>query len=53
MTASNRIAAKPSRRLLQVSLKPDFYELVRQHCAQLDMPMAVWARELIKREIAS
>jgi predicted DNA-binding protein len=39
------------RRLLQVSLKPDFYEQLRQHCSQLDMPMAIWVRELIKREI--
>jgi hypothetical protein len=40
-----------SRRLLQVSLKAELYEQVRQHCAQLDMPMAIWARELIKREL--
>ena len=40
-----------SRRLLQVSLKSELYEQVRQHCAQLDMPMAIWARELIKREL--
>lgn len=39
------------RRLLQISLKPDFYELVRKHCRALDLPMTVWARELIKREI--
>jgi hypothetical protein len=39
------------RRLLQVSLKPDLYEQVREHCNQLDMPMAIWARELIKREL--
>jgi hypothetical protein len=39
------------RRLLQVSLKADLYEQVRKHCNQLDMPMAIWARELIKREL--
>jgi hypothetical protein len=39
------------RRLLQVSLKPDFYERIRQHCARIDLPMAIWVRELIKREI--
>jgi hypothetical protein len=39
------------RRLLQVSLKTDLYEQVRWHCTQLDMPMAIWARELIKREL--
>lgn len=40
-----------NRRLLQVSLKADLYEQVREHCNQLDMPMAIWARELIKREL--
>ena len=40
-----------SRRLLQVSLKPDFYEAIREYCAQIDMPMAIWARELMKREL--
>jgi hypothetical protein len=41
----------PTRRLLQVSMKPDFYELVQEHCANLDVPMAIWVRELIKREM--
>jgi hypothetical protein len=40
-----------NRRLLQVSLKADLYEQVRGHCNHLDMPMAIWARELIKREL--
>lgn len=44
--------AAKGRRLLQISLKPDFYELVRKHCAALDLPMTVWARELIKRELS-
>lgn len=41
------------RKLLQLSMRPDFYEQIRQHCQQLDMPVTVWARELIKRELAS
>lgn len=40
------------RKLVQLSMKPEFYELVRQHCEDLDMPVTVWARELIKRELA-
>lgn len=40
-----------NRRLLQASLKADLYEQVREHCQQLDMPVTVWARELIKREL--
>jgi hypothetical protein len=39
------------RKLLQISLKPDLYEQIRAHCNQLDMPMAIWARELINREL--
>jgi hypothetical protein len=40
-----------NRRPLQISLKADLYEQVREHCNQLDMPMAIWTRELIKREL--
>lgn len=40
------------RKLVQLSMKPEFYELVRQRCEQLDMPVTVWARELIKRELS-
>lgn len=39
------------RKLLQVSLKPDLYKQIQTHCNQLDMPMAIWTRELIKREL--
>ena len=46
---SNR---KLSRKLLQVSLKSDLYEQIRLHCARIDIPMAIWARELIKRELS-
>ena len=41
------------RRLLQISLKPGFYEVVQQHCRQIDVPMTVWARDLIRRELNS
>lgn len=41
------------RKLIQLTMRPDFYEQIRQHCQQLDMPVTVWARELIKRELAS
>jgi hypothetical protein len=42
---------KDRRRLLQISCKPDLYEEIRSHCADFDVPMAIWARELIKREL--
>lgn len=39
------------RRLLQISMQPDYYKLVQDHCRRLDVPMTVWARDLIRREI--
>lgn len=39
------------RKLLQVSLKPELHQAIRAHCAKLDVPMAIWVRDLIKREI--
>jgi hypothetical protein len=39
------------RRLLQVSFKADFYAKVQAHCARIELPMAIWVRELIKREL--
>jgi hypothetical protein len=41
----------PDRRLLQVSLRGDFYAKVQAHCARIELPMAIWVRQLIKREI--
>jgi hypothetical protein len=32
-------------------MKPDFYEAVQRYCAEIDVPMAIWARELMKREL--
>lgn len=39
------------RRLLQVSLRADFYAKVKAHCSKIELPMAIWVRELIKREV--
>lgn len=45
---------KPSgRRLLQVSLKPEFYAVVQRYCDEIDVPMALWVRSLIQRELAA
>jgi len=41
-----------NRRLIQVSVKPEYYELVRAHCNEIDVPIALWVRSLIQREIA-
>lgn len=39
------------RKLIQLTAQPEFYERVRQHCRKLDIPVTVWARELMKREL--
>lgn len=41
-----------NRRLIQVSVKPDYYEVVRAHCEQIDVPIALWVRSLIQRELS-
>ena len=40
-----------NRKLIQLTMKPDLYDRIRSHCSALDMPITVWARELIKREL--
>lgn len=39
------------RCLLQVSIKPDLYEQMKARCEELDVPMAIWTRQLITREL--
>ena len=39
------------RKLIQLTLMPDLYDRVRSHCKAVDMPITIWARELIRREL--
>jgi len=39
------------RRLIQITIKPDTYERMREHCNRIDMPMTVWARSVIAQEL--
>lgn len=41
------------RKVLQLTMKPELYDQVKEHCQQLDIPVTVWARELIKRAMES
>ena len=45
------IRKSDGRRLLQVSMKPELYELLQSYCWHLEIPMTAWVRELIKREL--
>ena len=39
------------RKLIQITMLPDLYQQIRNHCKQLDLPITIWVRELIKREL--
>lgn len=41
------------RKLIQLTMKPDLYEQIKDHCRRLDIPITAWARQLISREIAN
>lgn len=47
------IRKESGRKLIQLSVKPNFYEQIVTYCDELDMPVTVWARELIKRELGA
>jgi hypothetical protein len=40
------------RCLIQLTMQPELYQEIRDHCQRLDVPMTVWARDLIRRELA-
>jgi len=37
-----------SRRLIQITVQPDLYDKIREHCSGLDMPITVWVRGLMR-----
>lgn len=39
------------RKLIQITMLPALYHQIQNHCKQLDLPITVWVRELIKREL--
>jgi len=43
------IRKSDGRHLIQLTLQPDLYEKIRQHCNNLDMPITVWARGLMRK----
>jgi hypothetical protein len=36
------------RRLIQITVQPDLYDKIREHCNSLDMPITVWVRGLMR-----
>lgn len=45
------MARKDGRRVIQVTLLSDVYDRIREHCDSLDLPITVWVRDLVKREL--
>lgn len=42
---------KDGRKLIQLTMKPEFYDRIRAHCEACDTPMTVWARALIEKAL--
>ena len=39
------------RKLISITCQPDLYEQVKQVCADQDLPVSVWARKVLEKEI--
>jgi hypothetical protein len=46
------IRKSDGRHLVQLTLTPDLYLELKEHCRRLDTPITVWARNLIRNEMA-
>jgi len=44
---------KDGRCMIQLTMAPDLYQAVRDHCKRLDTPVTVWARELIRQALST
>ena len=44
---------KNGRCMIQLTMTPDLYEAVRDHCKRQDTPVTVWARELICQALST
>ena len=40
------------RKLISVTVQPDLYARVKECCSTLDVPVSVWARKVLEREVA-
>jgi hypothetical protein len=39
------------RKLIQLTMSPDLYDQIRQHCQSMEVPITVWARMTLKQEL--
>lgn len=42
---------KCGRKLVSVTMLPALYDKVLKHCKDNDIPMSLWVRQLIEREL--
>lgn len=45
------MARDPSRKQINITTTQELFDQVKDICARLDVPVTVWVRELIKREL--
>jgi hypothetical protein len=43
----------PDRKLVSVLMRTPLYDALVRHCQERDVPVSVWCRELIQRELTS
>lgn len=41
------------RHVISLTMKADLYQRMQDRCEKLDLPITVWVRELIQRELAA
>ena len=39
------------RKLISITCQPALYEQVKEICADQDLPVSVWARKVLEREV--
>ena len=42
---------KLERKIVSVTMLPELYEELLEHCKNIDVPVSVWCRDVIKREL--
>ena len=39
------------RKLISITCQPDLYQAIKDVCEEQDLPVSVWARKVLEREI--
>ena len=52
MTPPSTTPTRDNRRLFTIPVRPEMYDQIKRHCAEREIPMTVFARELFKQALA-